>query len=231
MLRSIIGAAGLGLVGIDPFTAVYILSLGLRKEKRSNISLFMAVFVVGSIVPGAVLSALFGAAAADYLNLIIPEDNSPFWVVVEVIVALVMIVWALRKYFSKDVITEKREEAVARAANASMLKYIATGAVFAAAAFTDPTYYAVMLLGGEAKSFWAALLFLSEWLLVSQSPAFVVYFANEFGMLHELTGLIDRLKSGRLQKAKRAVYALVMTMAVLLLADVGSYTLVGEYLF
>lgn len=42
MMHRIISSIGLGILGVDPFTAVYLLSMGLRKEKKSNIALFFS---------------------------------------------------------------------------------------------------------------------------------------------------------------------------------------------
>ena len=36
MIHKIISTIGLGILGVDPFTAVYLLSMGLRQEKKSK---------------------------------------------------------------------------------------------------------------------------------------------------------------------------------------------------
>lgn len=230
MLRRIISAVGLGLLGIDPFTAFYILTLGLRKEKQMNISLFMGTFAAVSILPAAMLSVTFGSVAADYLQRVIPEDNSPIWAALELAVSIAMAAWVIRKKFVKGG-KEKRNKEESCAGAGSALKCITTGALFAIAAFTDPTYYAVMLLGGETRSFFASLLYLSIWLLVSQSPAFVAYFASQFHLLHKLTDAIDRMQRGRLGEVKHAFYAVMAVVALTLFVDSGAYLFMGEYLF
>ena len=78
MIHKLISTIGLGILGVDPFTAVYLLSMGLRQEKKSNITLFFLSYAGFSVFIGAILSAIFGATAVDILKSIVPGDNSPF---------------------------------------------------------------------------------------------------------------------------------------------------------
>ena len=45
MVHKIISTIGLGILGIDPITAVYMISMGLRKDSKSKISLFWFSFI------------------------------------------------------------------------------------------------------------------------------------------------------------------------------------------
>ena len=54
MIHKLISTIGLGILGVDPFTAVYLLSMGLRQEKKSNITLFFLSYAGFSV-----LSALY----------------------------------------------------------------------------------------------------------------------------------------------------------------------------
>ena len=110
MIHKAISTIGLGVLGIDPFTAVYLLSMGLRKEKKSNITFFFLSYAGFSILIGAVLSAIFGTAAVDILKSIVPEDNSPFWAVLEFAVSVFILVWVLRRLFSVRKKKEKKEK-------------------------------------------------------------------------------------------------------------------------
>ena len=44
MIHKILSTFGLGILGIDPITAVYLLSMGLRNEKKTKITLFFLSF-------------------------------------------------------------------------------------------------------------------------------------------------------------------------------------------
>lgn len=228
MIRRIVSAVGLGVLGIDPITALYILSMGLRREKKANITCFMASFVFFSIVPGAILSVLLGTKAVDLLTSLLPEDGSPFWAYFEFAVSVVILIWVIGRLVKKD----GKQEEKAGIVDGTALKYIATGFGFAIAAYTDPTYYAAMLLGGETGHLLPALLLLALWLLVSQCPAMVVYGAVELNCLHKLVEVVDRIKaSSWMRRLKIVFYLLLIVIAGLLILDSGWYLFRGSYLF
>ena len=74
------------------------------------------------------------------------------------------------------------------------MKQLTTGFIFALTCFTDPTYYAVMLMGGETGNFLSAVVLLTLWFLVSQFLAVIVYIANEMNLLEKLVDFIKKFK-------------------------------------
>lgn len=227
MMRRMIGAAGLGLLGIDPITAFYILSMGLRKEKKSNISSFMLSFVVVSVFPAAVLSVIFGTKAADLIKGLLPDDASPFWAYLEFAISVIILIWIFAKALRKKTDNKERKAIV----NGPAIKYASMGFVFAVMAYTDPTYYAVILLGGETGNFLSALLLLALWLFISQSPAMIVYGAIQTNCLKKLVDFTDRIKNSNIAKLKWVFYVGMIVIAVLLMIDSGFYLIRGNYLF
>ena len=228
MMHRIISSIGLGILGVDPFTAVYLLSMGLRKEKKSNIALFFLSYAGFSILTGAVLSALFGAAAVDLLKSMVPGDDSPFWAILEFAVSVFILVWVLRKIFR---VGKKKEKAEKKAVGGSQIRCLGVGIMFAISCFTDPTYYAVILLGGETERFLASALLLSIWFAVSQFMALIVYTAIGLNLLEKLVAFVDKVKEKRLKSITRILYAVFVIIAIALLVDTGFYLFCGRYLF
>lgn len=68
MIHKIFSAIGLGILGIDPITAVYLLSMGLCREKKIKISLFFLSFAGFSIFIGAALAVLMGGESNSILS-------------------------------------------------------------------------------------------------------------------------------------------------------------------
>ncbi len=93
--------------------------MGLRKEKKSNIALFFLSYAGFSVLTGAVLSALFGAAAVDLLKSMVPGDDSPFWAILEFAVSVFILVWVLRKIFR---VGKKKEKAGKKAVGLNLLE-------------------------------------------------------------------------------------------------------------
>ena len=105
-------------------------------------------------------------------------------------ISLVVIVFVIRKIFFRKEKPEEEKQAVEGAA----FKYLFTGFIFAITCFTDPTYYAVILLGGETQNFLTSALLLTIWFLVSQFMAASVYVANQMNLLKSLVTWVDKLK-------------------------------------
>lgn len=228
MMHRIISTIGLGILGVDPITAVYLLSMGLRKEKKSNITLFFFSYAGFSVLIGAVLSAIFGNTAVDILKSIMPGDNSPFWAILEFAVSVFILIWVLRRLFSAS---KKKEEKEKQAVSGTWVKYLSTGFAFAISCFTDPTYYAVILLGGETGNFLTATLLLTIWFAVSQFMTLIVYAANSLNLLEKLAAFVDKLKAKRIKPITYALYAVLVIIAIVLLVDIGFYLFGGRYLF
>lgn len=227
MFHKIISTIGLGILGIDPITAVYLISLGVKKEKKSRITLFFLSFAGFSILLGAVLAAVFGVAAAELLDAITPNDDSPWWAVLELAISVFIFVWVIRKIRNRGKKQEKTKEPV----KGSSIKYLTTGFVFALSCFTDPTYYAVMLMGGESGNFFTALLLLTIWFLVSQFMAVTIYIAHELNLLDRLIAFVDRFKSKKSNVFSNIFYIILLAIAVALIADIAFFLFRGSYLF
>ena len=228
MIHKVISTIGLGILGVDPFTAAYLLSMGLRKERKSNMAIFFLSYAGFSVLIGAVLSAAFGTAAVDILKSMVPGDDSPFWAVLEFTASVFILVWVLRKLFG---VRRKKEETEMKPVHGNWIKYLSAGVVFAISCFTDPTYYAVILLGGETGNFLTATLLLTIWFVVSQFMALIVYAANSFNLLDRLVAFVDQLKGKKIKPIAYAFYAVFVLVAIVLLVDTGFYLFGGRYLF
>lgn len=227
MIHKIISTAGLGILGIDPITAVYMMSMGLRKDRKSKISLFWFSFMGFSVLIGAVLASMFGVSAAEILKSLTPEDDSPLWAVLEFVISVVVVGFVIHKIFYK----KEKEDEKKKAIEGSAFKYLFTGFVFSITCFTDPTYYAVILLGGESNNFLTAALLLTIWFLVSQFMAVAVYVANQMNLLKKLVEWAERLKEKRFRTVMHIFYVILLAVALGLMVDSGYYLMAGKYLF
>ena len=218
---------GLGVLGIDPITAVYMMSMGLRGERKSRITWFFLSFAIFTILVGTVLAASMGAAAADYLQSVLPDGGSRFWAIAELAVSVVILLWVARRVFAGP----KREKKQPReAGRGGALGHIAVGFVFAITSFSDPTFYAVMLIGGESRSVVTAALLLALWFVVSQCLAMVVYAAIQYNRLDALAARLDEWKARNLTMFNRALHGALIALATLLAVDASAYVFTGAYL-
>ena len=218
---------GLGVLGIDPITAAYMMSMRLRGERKSRITWFFLSFAIFTILVGTVLAASMGAAAAVFLQSILPDDGSRFWAIAELAVSVVILLWVARRVFAGP----KREKKQPReAGRGGALGHIAVGFVFAITSFSDPTFYAVMLIGGESRSVVTAALLLALWFAVSQCLAMVVYAAIQCDRLDALVARLDKWKARNLTLFNRALHGALIAIAILLAVDASAYMFTGVYL-
>lgn len=227
MTHRILNTIGLGVLGIDPLTAVYMMSMRLRGERKSRVTLFFLSFAVSTILVGTVLAASMGAAAAGFLQSVLPDDGSRFWAIAELAVSVVILLWVARRVFAGP----KREKKQPReAVRGGVLGHIAVGFVFAITSFSDPTFYAVMLIGGESRSVVTAALLLALWFVVSQCPTMVVYAAIQCNRLDALAARLDEWKARNQTMFSHMLHGLLVVVAVLLTADATAFLSTGGYL-
>ena len=228
MIHKILSTFGLGILGIDPITAVYLLSMGLRNEKKTKITLFILSFAGFSIFVGVGLATILGVAAVDFLKSVTPSDDSPLWAVLEFAISIFILIWISKKLF---VDKKQTENQIKETVNGNALKHIITGFVFAISSFTDPTFYAVVLISGETDNIFISILLLTIWFLVSQCLAVIVYIANQCNLLNKLIYQVDRFKNRNLKGGKNVFYIILIVIAILLIVDTGFYLFNGKYLF
>ena len=228
MLHKLLNTVGLGVLGIDPITAVYLLSMSLRKEKNSKITLFFLSFAGSSIFAGVGLATFLGVTAAGVLERIMPGDNSPVWAVLEFSISIFILTWVFKRVFKKTEKTKDQKNDILRESN---LKYIFTGFVFAISSFTDPTFYAVILMGGESGNAVIATVLVSIWVAVSQFMAITVYIAHKLNLVNQLTRFLEKIRNPKLKIFTRLFYSILVCLALALMIDTGYYLFVGRYLF
>lgn len=228
MIHKLISTFGLGILGIDPITAVYLLSMGVRKEKKSKVTLFFFFFACFSVLFGAILAAIFGVAAVDLLKSLMPGDDSPFWAILNFSISTIIFLWVFRKMFIPK---KKKDELEQKYINGGYAKYIITGILFAASCFTDPTYYAVILLGGETGNFLLATLLTTVWFCVSQFMAIIVYVANNMNLLNRLVEFLEKIKQKDFKTVAYILCAVLFIIALALMVDAGHFLFNGRYLF
>ncbi len=227
MIHKIISTMGLGVLGIDPITAIFILSMGLRKDKKIKITSFFLSFTLFSILFGAIISSIFGASVFDFINSLIPADDSDIWLFIEIGILTIIILWVFKRIFIKTSEKKKDKQQI----SGGIIKYIATGFVFALTCFTDLTYYAVIVLGSETKNFLIITLLIAIWFFVSQFMTVIAYMSIQFNFINRLTDIIEKFKN-KYQKIFSICFNIILIIiALLLLVDLLFYLCLGKYLF
>lgn len=228
MIHKIINTIGLGILGIDPITAIFVLSMGIKKDRKIKITSFVLSFMLFSVFIGVAISVVFGTTAVEFMKNVTPNDSSPFWAIFEITISIIILFWIFKRYFNK---TKEKKDKEEKRIEGTMVKYITTGFVFALTSFTDPTYYAVILLGSETNNFILATLLITIWFLVSQIATLIIYIANELNLLTKVVELIEKIKSKNKNILNNIIYCILVIIAIGLIVDSCFYLFTGTYLF
>lgn len=226
MIHKILNTIGLGILGIDPMTAIIVLSMGLKKDQKIKISAFVISFALFSILFGTIVSYIFGATAIDYLKSIIPKDDSIIWSIIELIILIIILPWLFKRIYGQK--SKKEEE---KDISGSIFSYILAGIIFAITSFTDPTYYATIILGSETNNLFLIILLITIWFLISQFMTIIVYIANELNFLNKIVNFVDKFKT-KYQKTFNNIFNVILILiAIILIIDLGYCLIIGKYLF
>lgn len=223
----------LGVAGFDPSGAIVIISALAVGAKKKDVCIFAITTFIGTVTVGVACSYLLGSSIeyiADWLNYI-PDS---IWLVLEFIVVGALFKWFVDRTFRKKE-KEKKEESF-------LAKYIkkglfAVGVFFAVTALTDPSFIAVITLSGHNMHFAEVLVANALWILISQSPIFILTIAVLLGKHESVIVFVqNKLKESRFVEKVKKVFpklltAIILIAALVLLADVISYCTTGNWLF
>lgn len=73
--------------------AAVALSMGVRGERRSDVAVFLVTFALGTVTIGTALAMAFSTAASRIVQSLIPADDGPFWMVLELAIGAIVLVW------------------------------------------------------------------------------------------------------------------------------------------
>ena len=228
MIATLASTVGLGLLGIDPITAVYLIAMAVRNDKKLKIILFMLSFAVFSVVIGAAIAIIFGASAFDFIQQFILAKDSVVWAFVQFGAGVSIVIFTVYKLQQRRKGFVKKDKHVVKG---STLKYIFIGFLFALSSFTDPTYFAIILIAGDTNTPLMIFIILTIWFMFSQLLAVIVYITIQFGFLQSLSSFVERIKTFKIRGLSNAMYAIFIVVAVLLMINSSMYFWNGMYLF
>ena len=223
----------LGAAGFDPSGAVVIITALTMGAKKKDICTFAITTFSGTVIVGVACSYLLGNSIkyiADWLNYI-PDS---IWLVLELVVVCALFKWFIDRMLCRKDKEKKAESFLSRYIKKGLFL---VGAFFAATALTDPSFIAIITLSGHNMHFAEVLLANTVWILISQSPVFILTAAVFLGKQERIIAFVqNKFKESRLVKririaAPKLLTAVILIAALVLLADALSYCTTGAWLF
>lgn len=212
-MKLIYTALLLGVAGFDPTGAIVIISALTMGASKKQINTFALTTFIGTVITGVVCSCFVGNGIS-YLSNLFNYIPDIVYVVLEFIVAFLLLKWFAERVFFKPKKEEKKESFV--------IKYIkkglfVVGLIFAITALTDPSFLGLITLSGHSINMIEVIMAHCVWILISQSPIFVLTIAIMLGKHEKIIAYFDEKisKSERIRKLKKA-FSIVLTVVILL---------------
>ena len=217
---------GFGIAGIDPLGAALLVSAITAGAGRTKVFAFAASVFATSVLTGTAL-ALLGNRLLENADDAVPSASSPVWAYLEVVVALLIVVWLVRSLRKAD---DDKAAKPQRNISRSTTAMITAGAAFTLTSVLDPTFLATVAIVGPSGNVVTALLSFAIWTLISQVMLFALVVAFNFGA-HERA--VDATRR-RWKQHKTLLTAILkaagVIVVVVLLADAGYFFATGRYI-
>jgi hypothetical protein len=227
MINAFLTAIGLGIAGVDPLGALLLMSAITAGMSSLKIKLFTITVFVSTILTGVLLSFL-GTGIIERLKGSLPGESSGVWLYVNIAIAVVIIVWLVRKARHKPTPDTKKDR---KSLQGNSLTVFTVALLFGVGAIFDPTFLANISFAAQTENAATVIIMHTLWITISQIMLFALFIAYLFGKHEKLV-----LKSRSLWKRHRKLFSNIIFGAgvlavILLLADSLNFLLSGNYFF
>lgn len=218
---------GLAIAGIDPFIAIILAgAISARLEKSKIISFTIATFF-GAVVSGTLFS-IIGIKFIDRIKSLFPSFSSSVWLYVNIILAVIILVWLYRQIKLKPSIEQKQQKK--RKLQGGLLAVLGVGAVLGASSVLDPTFVAAIGVAAQTENVFAIIGLHTVWITISQFMLFGLLIAYLLGKHNQLLEWLKTFWHKHKSGFMKVVHFTAFAVASLLIADSIVYLITGSYL-
>ncbi len=225
MLTTLAQAVGLGIAGIDPFGAAILLSAITAGASRAGVVAFTTA-AVGTTVAAGVAVTVAGRDLFEWATDLVPSADSAVWAVAELVAAVVIVAWLVRRRRRGDRPATERTSPT----RGGPLAYAAAGAAFSVTGIVDPTFLATAAIAGSTSLATLVAAF-TLWTVISQFMLVGLFVAYLAGAHRPLLERVRRMRERHGPTGARLVTGAAIVMAGFLFVDVGWFVATGRYLF
>lgn len=213
------GLLVLGLAGFDPISGLLAIAALASGARRREILVFAAICLLVPTAMGIALSLTLGATEVKVSWSSVDWD-SPWLALLQGVLAVVLLVWALRR-------TRSTRRPIGKTPRGTSMRAMVVLALGVGGGFIlDPIFLAVVVFAGRA-GVWGIVIAHATWTLMCQPLVVVVALAVATGRDQPVTLVLNRLL-GRFGPVLRvALTWLIVVAGLLLAADVATYVLTG----
>lgn len=220
-------AFGLGVAGFDVFGTVLVVLLVASKLPKQRIATFALIVLVGTVTAGVAASLLLGSSAKLFAQ-VLHRVPAYVWVGAEGAASVGLLGWAaarLHRHIKSD--KETQDSRVLQWLRRSI---VLGGIIYAASAFTDPSFLAVIAIASREQSLFVVIMAHVVWLLVSQGLFFGLVIAIMCDRHQPLIAWFERVRSQYSTLIRSSITVVIILCGLILLADMATFLLSGHWL-
>lgn len=224
MFEVLLATLVLGIVGLDPYSALIVAAALAAGSTRRAISAFLAALAVTTIAVGGLL----GTAVEPLIGFLGGLFDLPdaAWVAINIALSIALVAWALVRTRLHPENAEGSKPQ--RRGGLSAWSLTGAGVLFSASMLTDPTYYAIIALGTQIEP-WGTLV-LALWFLISQFPVVVLVASSFLGLHEKVTTRLQSLWARSKPHLRRIATWAMLLVAAVLMANTVHYFIREEFL-
>lgn len=218
---------GLAVAGIDPLGAILLASAISAGIDKSKIIGFTIAVLLSAVVTGTIFSVI-GIQFVEQIKRAFPRLNSSIWVYVNIILAVLILVWLYRQ--TKVNSSKKPKPVKKQRLQGSLFATLTLGIVFGASSVLDPTFAGAIGVAAQTNSIAAIISLHATWIIISQFMLFGLLIAYLLNKHHQLMGWSKRFWQGHKRRFTLIVHGAALVVAIVLVADSIVYIFSGSYL-
>jgi membrane protein len=222
-------AFGLGMAGFDVFGVVLVVLLVASKTPKQRIAAFALIVLVGTVTAGVVASLLLGGSAELFAQAL-HRIPACIWVGAEGAASVGLLGWAaarLHRHIKSD--KEPQEPQDSRVLQWLRRSIMLGGIIYAASAFTDPSFLAVIAVASREPLI-VVIIAHVVWLLVSQGLFFGLVIAIMCDRHQPLIAWFERVRARYSTLIRSSITVVIVLCGLILLADMATFLLSGHWL-
>lgn len=213
---------GLGFVGIDPVGMILLLTMQAAGLSNKKAYLFGTLVLFGTALLGFILSILLGDSLSHIVQALNQLPNIA-WIWIYVVLIAVLIAWGVKRLLTAEELENANSQK-----NSKGIYAVAAFMIYTA--IVDPTFLAVLALSDQVDNTLLSLLYNLIWVLISQSPLFLLILAVMCNKHHVFIDKFNAFYERYKQPIKYGITGIIFLSALVLIADLSSYCISDSWL-
>ncbi|BAQ23605.1 uncharacterized protein SRT_03440 [Streptococcus troglodytae] len=214
-MNNLLFVLGLGLAGIDPVGMILLIAMQAAGLSKKRVYLFGSLVLFGTVLLGFVLSIILGNGISNIAQALGQLPNIA-WVWIYVVLIAALIAWGVKRLLTVEELNSQSSQKSNKGIYAAAIFMIYT-------AIVDPTFLAVLALSGQVNNALLSLLCNLIWVLISQSPLFLLILAVMSNKHHLFIDKFNAFYDRCRQPIKCGITGLIFLSALVLLIDLSFY--------